>query len=386
MSRSQRNPIYERIPGSGVYTIRYSDAQHRIRRERVTWAKIRAAGIVVKESTKLADPGRQLAEKLLTKRRQDSDNGEKIPALHTRRVPFSEIADDATAYVTSHNWGWKHDATRIAVLKEAFGPMPAEIAPATFRKWLDERPWKGASVNRMKSVLSTVYQLAMENGKAKSNPARALKRRREDNTKLRFLSQPEDKALRVEIAESWPWHLPEYLVALNTGMRPSEQYELEWTNVDFARKQISVLRSKSGKPRHIPMNSEVVSALRTIEARPMRGQSVFLSEDGQPLVGYKHWFGPALKAAKLCDTGVTWYTLRHTFASRLVMAGVDLRTVADLMGHATIQMTMRYAHLAPEHKLDAVERLLSVGVDTDTNTDTKQVPEPAETQQVVVLQ
>jgi Phage integrase family len=104
----------------------------------------------------------------------------------------------------------------------------------------------------------------------------------------------------------------------------------------------------------------------------------------QPLVGYKHWFGPALNATKLCDTGVTWYTLRHTFASRLVMAGVDLRTVADLMGHATIQMTMRYAHLAPKHKLDAVERLLST--DTDTNTDTKQVSEPLGTQQVVVLQ
>ncbi|MGC1648375.1 MAG: site-specific integrase [Candidatus Sulfotelmatobacter sp.] len=238
----------------------------------------------------------------------------------------------------------------------------------------------------MKSVLSTVYRLAMENGKAKSNPARAIKRRREENTKLRFLSPSEEKALRAEIANSYPWHLPEYLVALNTGMRPSEQYELEWSNVDFEWKQISVLRSKTGKPRHIPMNSEVVSALRTVEARPVRGRRVFLSEDGSPLVGYKHWFGPALETAKLCDTGVTWYTLRHGFASRLVMAGVDLRTVADLMGHATIQMTMRYARLAPAHKLDAVERLVSTGPDTDTNTDTKQISESVQPQQVVVLQ
>jgi integrase len=331
-------------------------------------------------------PGRELAQRLLNARRAACDKGDKIAALHTRRVPFSEIADDATAYVKAHNWGWRHDTTRIAVLKETFGPMPAEIAPATFRKWLDEQPWKPASMNRMKSLLSTVYRLAMENGKAKSNPARALKWRREDNTKLRFLSPQEEIRLRAEIAKTYPWHLPEYLVALNTGMRPSEQYELEWSNVDFARKQISVLRSKSGKPRHIPMNSEVVSALRTVETRPVRGQRVFLSEDGQPLVGYKHWFGPALKAAKLCDTGVTWYTLRHGFASRLVMAGVNLRTVADLMGHATIQMTMRYAHLAPEYKQDAVERLISTQPDTGTNTDTTQVSEPVETQQVVALQ
>jgi site-specific recombinase XerD len=383
-TRSHRNPVYERTPGA--FYIRYSDSAHCIRRERVTWKKIREAGIVVKESTKLSQPGRQLAESLLNKRRTVSDAGEKVPALHTRRIAFSEIADDATAYVRSNNCGWKHDATRIAVLKEVFGAMHVEIAPATLRKWLDERQWKPASANRMKTVLSTVYRLAIENGKAKSNPARAIKRRREGNTKLRFLSSQEEIALRAEITHTWPWHLPEYLIALNTGMRPSEQYELEWSNVDFTLRQISVLRSKSDKPRHIPMNSEVVSALRAVEARPLPGKRVFLNEDGRPLVGYKHWFGPALKAAKLCDTGVTWYTLRHGFASRLVMAGVDLRTVADLMGHATIQMTMRYAHLAPEHKLDAVEKLVSTWANTDTNTGTKQDVVIVKPEQVVILQ
>ena len=66
----------------------------------------------------------------------------------------------------------------------------------------------------------------------------------------------------------------------------------------------------------------------------------------------------------------TWYYLPHTFASRLVMAGVDLRTVAEWMGHKTIQMTMRYAHLAPAHKLAAVEKL-AVGWQADRPTDTK---------------
>jgi integrase len=350
----------------------------------VTWKKIKEAGIVVKVSTKLSQPGRQLAESLLTKRRQSSDAGEKISALHTRRVTFSEIADDATAAAKAHNRGWRHDASRIAVLKEVFGGMPAEIEPAIFREWLDEQPWKPSSLNRMKTVLRSVYKLAIENGKAKSNPARAIKRRREENTKLRFLSRQEDVALRAEITKTCPWHLPEYLVALNTGLRPSEQYEMEWSNVDFLRKQVSILRSKTGDPRHIPMNSEVVSALRKVEERPVRGQRIFLSENGQALVGYKHWFLPALKAAKI--DGVTWYTLRHTFASRLVMAGVNLRTVADLMGHKQVQMTMRYSHLAPGYRLGAVERLISPGADTDTNTDTKQDSVPGQQEQVVVLQ
>jgi len=75
------------------------------------------------------------------------------------------------------------------------------------------------------------------------------------------------------------------------------------------------------------------------------------------LQGYKHWFEPAVSEAGVRD--FTWYCLRHTFASRLVMAGVDLRTVAELMGHQQIQMTMRYAHLAPAHALAAVERLVA---------------------------
>jgi len=86
---------------------------------------------------------------------------------------------------------------------------------------------------------------------------------------------------------------------------------------------------------------------------------VFVNMNGEPLRGYKHWFEPAVREAGVKD--FTWYCLRHTFASRLVMAGVDLRTVAELMGHQQIQMTMRYAHLAPAHTLAAVERLVVPG-------------------------
>ena len=83
---------------------------------------------------------------------------------------------------------------------------------------------------------------------------------------------------------------------------------------------------------------------------------MFVNAQGEPLKGYKHWFSPAVKTAGL--KGFTWYCLRHTFASRLAMKGVDLRTVAELMGHKTIQMTMRYAHLAPAHNLAAVGTLV----------------------------
>jgi integrase len=81
------------------------------------------------------------------------------------------------------------------------------------------------------------------------------------------------------------------------------------------------------------------------------------------------WFPSALEEAKI--EGYTWHCNRHTFASRLVMAGVDLRTVAELLGHRTLQMVMRYSHLAPEHQASAVERLVEAGNRRDTKSDTK---------------
>ena len=129
-------------------------------------------------------------------------------------------------------------------------------------------------------------------------------------------------------------------------MRPSEQYGLTWDRVDFNQQHLTTPYSKNGKTRHIPLNTVALAALKKLRSN---GSQVFAFK------GYKHWFDKAVANAKIDD--FTWYSLRHSFASRLVMAGVDIRTVAELMGHQTIQMTMRYAHLAPAHGLAAVQML-----------------------------
>ena len=153
-------------------------------------------------------------------------------------------------------------------------------------------------------------------------------------------------------------HLPELEIALNSGIRPSEQYGLTWERVDLTRKVITIPKSKNRRTRHIPLNSVAVTAFKALQRRSLDGAGpVFVTMAGEPLRGYKHWFEPAVAEAGVRD--FTFYCLRHTFASRLVMAGVDLRTVAELMGHQQIQMTMRYAHLAPAHTLAAVERLVA---------------------------
>ena len=178
----------------------------------------------------------------------------------------------------------------------------------------------------------------------------AAKRSRHAFFLARFLNQngafDEETQLRATIETKYLSHLPEFEIALNTGMRPSEQYSLAWDRVDLFGRRITVPRSKSGKARHIPINSEALAAFRVLAQRsPNWAGPVFVNLKGEKLEGYKHWFNQAVEGAGLVD--FTWYCLRHTFASRLVMAGVDIRTVAELMGHKTIQMTMRYAHLAP---------------------------------------
>jgi site-specific recombinase XerD len=158
------------------------------------------------------------------------------------------------------------------------------------------------------------------------------------------------------------------MVSIHTGLRWSEQRRLGWRDVDFLTRLITVRQSKSGYARQVPMNSIVRAALMDIAGRRTRPddpeEPVFRCSYVQP----DHFFpkaveraADALKKAKRDASrldGYTWHCNRHTFASRLVMAGVDTRTVQTLGGWRTLAMVQRYSHLAPAHLREAVERLV----------------------------
>lgn len=154
------------------------------------------------------------------------------------------------------------------------------------------------------------------------------------------------------------------LLALRTGMRQGELLGLQWGDVDLIAGKLQVKRAlvrgkvttpKNGKSRDIPLSDEAVRALKS--HRHLRGDWVFCTMDGRPLKKSEcKWpLWSACKRAGLRRIG--WHVLRHTFASHLAMRGVPLLTIKELLGHATIQMTMRYAHLAPEVARDAVRLL-----------------------------
>lgn len=183
----------------------------------------------------------------------------------------------------------------------------------------------------------------------------------------------EEIARLQEIMSPEDWPIVQF--ALETGLRQSEQFKARWEWVDMERGILTIPHSKSGRTRHIPLSEGALSILKASRSW-IDSPYLFPSPvtPNQPRNGddfARRIFGEALKRGKI--EGVTWHTLRHTFASRLVMAGVDIRTVQELMGHSTITMTMRYAHLSPNHLRDAVNKatLGQIGIRTVTKTVTE---------------
>ena len=192
---------------------------------------------------------------------------------------------------------------------------------------------------------------AIEWGKVHDNPVRKVRFFPENKRHLRYFTKEEIKALYNACAE----HLkPIIIVALNTGMRKGEILNLKWEDIDFRQKIIYLLETKNNEKREIPMNQVVFDTLLKVR-KPPNSPYVFYNKDGKPFDDVKTAFWRALKRAGIKN--FRFHDLRHTFASHLVMAGVDLNTVKELLGHKDIKMTQRYAHLSPDHKKIAVETL-----------------------------
>src|SRR4029077_19853240 len=201
--------------------------------------------------------------------------------------------------------------------------------------------------------------------KVTCNPARSVTYLERIITALRFLIEEEGKKIPKVIEANWPLHLPERDLAINTGLRKGSQYSLTRDMVDFRGRMLNVPRTKNEEPINVPLNDAAVAALRVAHSRGEGRGRVFQSaKTGEPLEHGRHWFDDAVAEAQIKN--FRWHDLRHTFASRLRMKGAPLEDIADLLGHKSLTMTMRYAHLGP-NKLHAVVSLLRP---SDTTSDT----------------
>lgn len=281
-----------------------------------------------------------------------------------------------------------------ACFKDFLNHRLADLTPWIFEKWKSERLKSGtraATVNRDLGALKAALARAVDWGHLEDHPLRKVKPAPvKDSGVTRWLSDSEETALRAtllaredrirrERASANAWRrergYPEYmdfagqevvdylrpmvLVSLNTGLRRGELFGLEWRDVDWGNAVITVrgTTSKSKKSRHVPMNDEVVAMFRGWQKLTGREDGlIFPGREGDEVNNVKRSWSALLKKAKI--EKFRWHDMRHHFASRLVMVGVDLNTVRELLGHADLKMTLRYAHLAPEHKAAAVAKLL----------------------------
>jgi site-specific recombinase XerD len=303
--------------------------------------------------------------------------------LRRATVTFADIARDVLEYSKAHKLTYGDDVARMERILNWFRGRSAEsVTPQEIERHFEEciarEGWAASTVNHYRSLLSLTYRLAIRNGKASSNPARSTRHRREDNSRVRYLTPEEDLKLRKVIAEEWTEHIPELDLAVHTGMRLGEMYGLTWDNVNLTGRILTIPRSKNGERRHVRLNSVAVAALVAFAGRGNGTGPVIRNAQGEPLCGPRYWFEKAILKAGI--EGFHWHDLRHTFASRLTMAGVGLRAVQDALGHKSVAMTVRYSHLAPDFLQDVVDKLVQKPTEaatdgrTDTTTDTRAIP------------
>lgn len=200
-------------------------------------------------------------------------------------------------------------------------------------------------MNHYLQFLKAVFNRASRLGQLTYNPVRAVKLYRENNARNRCLTVEEE----ARLMEALPERLRHFVtVALHTGMQRGELLALKWPDVDFATGTIRIKQDKAGDGRWVALNSVAREALLAVKhEQKILGAHVFCSPEGKFLHNWEREWRPALQTAGISD--FRFHDCRHTFASRLAMAKVDLYTVQRAGGWKTAAMVQRYAHLSPDH-------------------------------------
>ncbi|MEH6470333.1 MAG: site-specific integrase [Halopseudomonas sp.] len=255
------------------------------------------------------------------------------------------------------------------------------------KKGIKTKALKPSSVNRAVTALRALISKAMEWGLLEHHPLEKLKPLKVDNSpKVRYLTDHEEQGLLDAMEQrdqqikdqrasgnkhrelrgypllpdlsqqSYADRLtPLVTLSLKTGMRRGEAFDLQWSDVDFINDVITIQGgiAKSGKTRHIPLSPDALKVMKTWarQSRDLSGR-VFPADDGGRLDNVRKSWASTLDLAGIQN--FRWHDIRHHFASKLVMRGVPLNTVRELCGHSEMNTTLRYAHLAPDHKAEAV--------------------------------
>lgn len=299
------------------------------------------------------------ALEMLRIRHAEVKSGRYVPKREERVWTFRRLADDAI----------KKKAIRLAALtiatdKTRLGQLCRRIGDLRYDRFTPERidavlgelkasGLKNSTCNRYRSFISSVFSHAVSTGRMATNPCAKVKRFPERAGRTLFLSEEDEKKLKLELTDEQE---AEVLLAMHTGMRRGEQWGLKWSDVDLdSDPGWAHVTGKTG-PGDVRINKEAMLALLRLKTICGDQERVIPAANKEKASqrDWRTWFGSACKKAGI--RRFVWHDLRHTFASRLVMAGVPLPTVMEFMRHSDIKMTMRYAHLSKDHRTRMIEK------------------------------
>ena len=342
MKRNKKTGLYLR---GGTYWMSLSVNGKRYRRSAGTSDKKIATDIFRKINAKIA-------------------LGQYIPLEETEPVheyAFAELVTKHDEWAAPRHKAWKESGRCMSKhLSACLGNILLEDFTARhverFQSSEIERGKSPAYINRQMSLLKSMFTKAVDWDMCSEDVLRKVRKAKALKgvvSRLRFLSQVECR----ELINACDPHLkPIVITALNTGCRKGEILSLKWdTNIDLKHGFILLDKTKNGERREIPINNTLRAVLIGLPRRIDIPYVFFDPSNGKPYGDVKKAWHSALRKAKIHD--YHFHDNRHTFASQMIMAGVDITTVSRLLGHKSLKMTLRYSHLSPAHNIEAVRKM-----------------------------
>ena len=338
------------------------------KRAGVWWTCIRHNGRKIQKS--LETPDKKLAQDIEAKIRTEIVEGSYFEKLVGRNKTFGDMMDKFMAEhapTVSENTQRSY-TTSLKFLLPHFGDSNLiSISPKMISRYKVLRKGDGvkpATVNRELAMLSKAFSLAAKEWEwLKDNPVSRVSKEKENNARDRWLSKDEEKRL---LDNSPEWIKQIIIFSLNTGLRLGELTGLEWSRVDISNKTILIDNSKNGEQRTIPLNKYALDVVKQrLRVKSLKYDYVFINRYSWKINpnSLRDAFRKILRKVEITDFRL--HDLRHSFATRLTQADVDLYKISKLLGHKDIKMTQRYAHHCPDSLREGVEVL-----DVDYNLTT----------------
>lgn len=359
--------VFEKYPGSGIWYIRFLADGVYVRRRIGSRDDAESALAAVNQAKRTGSPIVNLRAR-----------GDTLGALCD--IYLDHIENPANPEAPSDIYGIK---IRIRAMKEEFGDRAASTIQASeIRSWLMGLGHKASTLNRYRSVLSSIYRHAKEEGYVSVNPVRDLKQFRVELPHPRWMRPEEENRIRA-VLKKWidecpaehkltrlylECHPHELTLAMNTGLRKRNLYALRWDeHIDMETKYFRLPASmmKNRRALNLPMIDKTHDAL--LDLQRIREAVAAIKEDdendtrmvddGRVLLmrENREWWQQARSEAKVKN--LRWHDLRHTFATRLVEHGVHLSIVQMLCGHSSHNTTTRYVHADDKQLRDAMKKL-----------------------------